>query len=159
MTLDLSDPLPPTFTMSTPSSATATDTLTTKGSFGNFEQNSWIPYSGLKVTGPNYRWSILGTPFAATQIKMPVSAIGHFTSGGFFPLFSGYVQDRAVTWKYTFSDITQFLESTFEYDITPFGLRALRVTPWVKGSWLHYSGGGALEAIPLLQIILSAWVL
>ena len=77
---------------------------------------------------------------------MPVSAVGHFTSGGFFPLFSGYVQDRDVTWKYTFSDITQFLESAFEYDITPFGLRALRFTPWVKGSWLHYSGGGALEA-------------
>ncbi len=77
---------------------------------------------------------------------MPVSAVGHFTSGGFFPLFNGYVQDRDVTWKYTFSDITQFVESAFEYDITPFGRRALRVTPWVKGSWLHYSGGGALEA-------------
>ncbi len=146
VTFDLSDPLPPTFTLSTPSSSTATDTLSSIDSFGNFEQNSWIPYVGLKLTGPNYRWSIIGTPFAATEIKVPVSAIAHFTSGGFFPLFNGYVQDRDVTWKYKFSDITQFLEFAFEYDITPFGITALRATPWLKGTWFHYSGGGALEA-------------
>lgn len=144
VTLSLSEPSPRSLTLSIPTPAT--DTLSTVDSFGDFEQNSWIPYIGLRIAGPNYRWRIIGSPFVATEVKLPLSVLAHFTSGGFFPLFFGYVQDRAVTWKYNFRDSSLFLESAFEYDVGPFTSAAIRFSPWVKGSWLHFNGGGELDA-------------
>ncbi len=121
--------------------------LLSRGGFGDFQQNLWIPYAGVELTGSNYKWNFIGSPFVATELKLPLSTITYFFSGGNYPKLGGlkgYKQNRQITYNYKITKPSVFLESNFEYTVNPWSTLAL--VGWLKGSWLHFRGHGSLDA-------------
>ncbi len=119
--------------------------LLSLGGFGDFQENLWIPYLGIELTGPNYKWNLIGSPFVATEVKLPLSALTYFRSGAIFGgLFNGYEQNRQVTYNYKLTQPSVFLETNFEYALNP--LPAFALTGWFRGSWMHFHGNGSLVA-------------
>lgn len=124
--------------------------LTVTGSYGDFTQSLWIPYFGFEVVGANYRWNLIGTPFMAAEINVPLTATTNFMSGGiFFGQFSGYIQDRSVTWKYSITQPSVFVETNFDYDLrlaSNFDLGG-----WFKATYMHVRGSGDLDASTMVS--------
>jgi hypothetical protein len=93
---------------------------------------TWIPYIGLQLNGPNYVASLLYSPFASTQVVAPQSLTAWSTLGG--------VPQGSSLENYKFANTGSFLDGYFEYDVSIrdsllFGL-------WTRGTWMRFSGNG-----------------
>ena len=96
---------------------------------------TWIPYIGLQLNGPNYKASLLYSPFASPQVATPQSS-----SAIVLGLFS-YVDSSLM--NYNFASTGSFVDGYFEYDVSIrdtllFGL-------WARGTWMRFSGNGDLN--------------
>jgi len=97
----------------------------------------WIPYVGIQIVGPGYKASLIGSPFASAEMKIPVSLLFDltiFTFGFSTQLVS------AENLQYHVLKPATFLEASFNYDIDV--LPALAVGLWGNASWMSCRGLG-----------------
>jgi len=96
----------------------------------------WVPYVGLRVVGPNYRASVIWSPFADAAVKIPDRFLHNDFSEEVFDL-------EHVEWRYSMFQAGGLFEGQFEYDVR-FSSN-LFVSVWAKGSWLGVRGTGNLD--------------
>lgn len=124
---------------------------------GDINVPMWLPYLGVQLAGANYRASLIGSPFASVQLKIPFRSrgteFGGITAGGDIPsnhpwpipwvrwaldLQSSENEIGQVSYK--FNRLGAFLEGNFEYDcyVTP----RLTMNLWTRGQWFQFRGNG-----------------
>ena len=97
----------------------------------------WIPYVGIQMVGPGYKASLIGSPFASAEMKIPVSLLFDIT----FFLFGSSTQSvSAENLQYYVMKPATFLEASFNYDVNV--LPALAVGVWGNASWMSMRGLG-----------------
>ena len=74
---------------------------------------TWIPYIGLQLNGPNYRASLLYSPFASTQVVAPQSS--NVIGGGLF----SYVESQLMNYNFasTCPSSMAILNTMFRFEI------------------------------------------
>jgi hypothetical protein len=120
--------------------------------FGDPEGQTWIPYIGIRGRSckkpcnpccpsswdPEYKWRVIGGPFAWNKWTDPMSI--HCINTSSTPTV---IEDTTTT--YTLKGNTgRFIEAQAE--ISSFILPNLRGGFWVAGSWLQIDGTGELNA-------------
>jgi hypothetical protein len=114
--------------------------------WADFQSTTWMPYIGIGLGGPNCKWSLIGTPFAWVDTRIPLrlrqdqAFAGELDLGWLFYgfIFEGSAYDNEL--RYTFNKTGFFLESNFEYaqDVAP----NLSLGIWCKGTWMKFRGTG-----------------
>jgi len=95
---------------------------------GDFRAKIWIPYFGVQVTGYNCTGTLIGSPFAWTDFKLP---------------FATTVIDDAPDFeesRYTLKTSGYFVECSAEYNVDLGSRASLGV--WGKGSLISMRGEG-----------------
>jgi len=105
--------------------------------------NLWIPYVGLEIVGPGYKASLIGSPFASAEMKIPASFLFDLALTlqiGPFPPDTTQLL-TADSLLYRVNKPAAFLEGSFQYDLSL--LPTLKGGLWCKGSWLSLRGQGS----------------
>lgn len=92
----------------------------------------WIPYVGLGLFGPNYRMSIIGAPFALTEVRVRARLAATIVPSYMF-------WGEAFT---TLDDPVKFIEANAEYSASIWGLR---LSFWGKAAGLSGKGAGRIS--------------
>jgi hypothetical protein len=99
----------------------------------------WIPYFGVQWNQPQFRASLLYSPCAWSQVRVPLSlyaAVG-------FPIGPATLNaDLAVSWRYRVYDPGAFVEGNLEYETD---VRGFKLLAWCKASYLKIRGEGDLD--------------
>ena len=101
----------------------------------------WLPYVGLRVIGPNYRASVIWSPFANAAVKIPDRLVVNIFE--FPPPSVTFL--NGLEWRYSMFQTGALFEGQLEYDVN-LGPN-LFVNVWAKGSWLRVRGRGNLDEI------------
>jgi hypothetical protein len=121
--------------------------------YSDLSSKLWIPYLGLELLGPGYKATLIGSPFAATEIKVPAALlfdlILRLQLGMLPPLFTE-LRD-ADSLLYRVKKPALFLEGSFQYDLNI--LPSLNVGLWCSGSWLQLRGTGDWSHRSRTQVI------
>ena len=110
---------------------------------GDFSSKLWIPYLGLEITGQRYRASLLYSPFASADIRVPDVIFASF----FVTVPPGILEQAGEDLEYKVQKRIQFFEYNFEYSVDVHPDLAFQV--WSAGSW----GTGNFDA--LLNVLIS----
>jgi hypothetical protein len=104
----------------------------------------WIPYVGLEITGPRYKASFIGSPFAWAEMKIPASLLFYLgiTGGTIPPYLPPLVVElvAAEGVRYRIAKPAIFLEANFQYDCNVAQPLTLRL--WCNASWMQCRGRG-----------------
>ena len=125
---------------------TSTDTTYS----GDISIPMWLPYVGFQLAGPNCRASLIGSPFASIQVKLPYGSVENQAGDAIFSRTSGlglhylldlfFRENETSQLSYKFNKVGTFLEGSFEYDVRPTTLFGLNL--WARAQWFHFKGKG-----------------
>lgn len=90
----------------------------------------WVPYLGLAAEGPNFKSTLVFSPYTWANVKIPFRYLFIFAPGHY-----GY--ENA---EYTFKRGGIFLEGTFDYRFRASANASC--TLWFKGDWCRIRGRG-----------------
>jgi len=113
----------------------------------------WIPYLGLELVGPGYRATLVGSPFASAEIKVPAALLFDLAlTLQIFP-FPPSTSEllNADSLLYRVNKPALFLEGSFQYDLNVFP--SLSVGLWCSGSWMKVRGTGDWSHNSRAQVI------
>ena len=95
----------------------------------------WIPYAGIRGKGRccdvlNYKWRVIGTPFAWNNFTDPID---------FHCQSATQTEIHRSMFKLATGD-GRFIQGDFEalFNVT----QSLALNGWVRGSWMRFSGEG-----------------
>jgi hypothetical protein len=109
----------------------------------DFRLKLWIPYMGLKMDRPGFRASILYSPYATADVRIPAPInIGQFVTSVFGPPFSG-ADLEGFDIRYKVAKPATFIEGNFEYDLAVGSDFSLGL--WCSLSWINLKGSGSLS--------------
>ncbi|MEJ2717843.1 MAG: hypothetical protein P8182_11995 [Deltaproteobacteria bacterium] len=117
--------------------------------YADFQTTTWMPYLGVGLAGPNYKWCLIGTPFAWVDARIPLrygannAATGEISGTTFgIPWLAGVLGQASYEdeLRYTFNRTGYFLESDFEYTQNVAPNFSLGI--WCKGTWMKFRGTG-----------------
>jgi hypothetical protein len=95
----------------------------------------WIPYVGLEMRGPGYKASLIASPFASVEMRVPAGLLFDLK------VFPGPVEIlTADNLRYRVMQPAAFLEGSFRYDlnVSP----SLNLGLWCEASWMSLKGPG-----------------
>jgi hypothetical protein len=107
--------------------------------FGDFTAGLWVPYVGLRFEGPNYRTTLLASPYTRGSIKLPDCFMWTIS----FPPFFTY--QITNSFEYSVSQPGGFFEGAGEYDVNLNQSAVLRI--WGKGNYAKIRGSGNLDEL------------
>ena len=105
---------------------------------GTFDSNLWIPFLGLDIIGNGYKASLIASPFASVDIRIPAA---FFTDVALFSVGVPFTQ--LITFEqmqYRVSKPARLSEAHFTHDINVSTLLNLKV--WGNVSWLGHRQKG-----------------
>jgi hypothetical protein len=104
----------------------------------------WIPYLGLQMTRPGFRASLLYSPFATVQVRVPapLRIIQLFTSEGESP--STGADYQFYQFQYSVMQPAAFVEANVEYDVAVASNVAIKL--WGSAGWFNMKGKGSFSA-------------
>lgn len=91
----------------------------------------WIPYGGLQLIGPNYRGTLIGSPFAWVSFKLPFVYLDRY--------FDPPLDDTDLA-RYELFTMGYFIEASYEYLLDVGG--SFDLILWGRANWLRYQGSG-----------------
>ncbi|MDQ7782038.1 MAG: hypothetical protein RDU20_04115 [Desulfomonilaceae bacterium] len=108
--------------------------------FGDFSSKLWIPYLGLEFTGHRFRTSLLYSPIAWADIKVPNRFfLSLFVIPGDIRVLEGF------DLQYKVRKPSQFFEFYSEYDFHVSSNFVCRL--WSSGSWMQLRGRGNVDEL------------
>lgn len=112
----------------------------------------WIPYIGLEVVGPGYKASLIGSPFAAAEFKVPAALLFDLTLTVNIPPFppSSTQLIASDSLLYRVARPAVFLEGSFQYDLNL--TSSLTVGLWCRASLMSLKGQGSWSHDSMAQV-------
>ena len=118
--------------------ATFSNRAVSERAYSDILVTNWIPYFGVELMGQFFRASLLWSPFANADVRIPVRYVRNLA------LFVGQNFNTSLDYNFKLQKPGTFLEGNFEY-LMPLG-RTLSFGPWFKGTWLRMTGTGEMTA-------------
>lgn len=102
--------------------------------FADLQYEMWIPYFGLRGSGPNFNFYVIGSPFSSVEVKMPLRWIGYQITND--------ISDSQYLMSIGGARFIEF-GGSYQYKLQP----TLGMELWAKGSWFGVTGTGQLTAV------------
>jgi hypothetical protein len=112
--------------------------------FGDVSSKLWIPYVGMKLTGPNYRACFLWSPFVAADVRVPTAVTANSWLFD-FGVGSNSSDFNHVGIAYKVVKLASFLEAAMEYDVRVSS--AVSLTVWGNANWVRLKGKGNFHMV------------
>lgn len=111
--------------------------------FGDVSSKLWIPYVGMSLNGPNYRFRVLWSPFVSANVQIPSTVFNHSSVQQFFGSNDFSTDALNFGIEYKVLKPASFVEADLTYDV---GISStVSVHLWGTANWVTLRGGGKVH--------------